>query len=83
MSNTFHMIYASRQSLGKATAQAMELAERARGFTDIEIVVLPHPRLTLIEAVLVASKALITSLEHPEHFALKLAAKLGLGDEQP
>ena len=41
----FKMIYASGQQFGKAMAQAKELAERARGFTTIEITVVPHPDL--------------------------------------
>ncbi len=40
---TFQMIFASGNRLGKATAQAMELADRSRKFTDIKIMVVPHP----------------------------------------
>jgi hypothetical protein len=46
----FIVQYHNPNRLGKATQAAMELAERAKGFTSIEIQAVPHEEITRLKA---------------------------------
>jgi len=48
--HTFHMYYPSSQQLSKAMAQAQELAERVKLFTNIEIEVIPSHLIVSLRA---------------------------------
>ncbi len=56
---TFKMIYASPNRIGKATAQAMDLAARTREYTNIEITVVPHKDLADAKARIEALEAVV------------------------
>jgi hypothetical protein len=58
----FIMLYASPNQIGKATAQAMELAERARQHTSIEIQVVPVMELQELREKLAKAEEEIEAL---------------------
>ncbi len=70
---TFKMIYASPNRIGKATAQAMDLAARTREYTNIEISVVPHKDLA-------DAKARIEALETVVEAARSVASEPDVAD---
>lgn len=55
---SFVMQYSGRQ-FGKSMESAKRLAEQARGFTDIKIVVVPHEHIQSLEAEVAALREAI------------------------
>jgi len=64
VSGKFIMQYHNPNRLGKATQAAMELAERAKGFTSIEIQVVPHEEITRLKARIRLLEECRAVLEH-------------------
>lgn len=70
----FVLHYASGRRMGKALEQAKYLAELAKRFTNIEIVVVPHPQFARMEAALKFYADADTWVQTPE-FQVPLIAE--------